>query len=215
MLDNATGALTVSLGDSDLESIGVMKMKMKLAKSFDDAGDPDAHAAASATQDDLDRMTQADVLVGAPRARKDKAGHSETARKTVPHRPALCLICGELVCFGSECCSSVGLPGRFPGGADRDKVFECFSHAHQYHGGTGIYVVLKSSMVFVIRNMHCCYWGSPYLDAYGEEDQDLRRGRPLHLNAERYEQLQVLHSTHGFDHDSRVASAWHPGAHRY
>ena len=141
--------------------------------------------------------------------------HKCRACNLVPHRPALCLICGELVCFGSECCSSVGVPGRLPGGADRDKVFECFSHARQYHGGTGIYVVLKSSMVFVIRNMHCCYWGSPYLDAYGEEDQDLRRGRPLHLNAERYEQLQVLHSTHGFDHDSRVASAWHPGAHRY
>jgi hypothetical protein len=34
----------------------------------------------------------------------------------------------------------------------------------------------------VIREMHWCLWGSPYLDAYGEEDQDLRRGRPLYLN---------------------------------
>jgi len=36
--------------------------------------------------------------------------------------------------------------------------------------------------VLVIREQHVCQWGSPYLDAYGEEDQDLRRGRPLYLN---------------------------------
>jgi len=126
----------------------------------------------------------------------------------VPHRPALCLICGELVCFASECCC-IG------GGAAGDKFYECFHHADQCHAGTGTYVILKSSMVLVIREQHVCQWGSPYLDAYGEEDQDLRRGRPLYLNRERYQQLQLLHSTHGFDHNSRVASNWQAGAQRY
>ena len=41
---------------------------------------------------------------------------------------------------------------------------------------------LYGGQVLVIREMHWCQWGSPYLDAYGEEDQDLRRGRPLYLN---------------------------------
>ncbi len=126
----------------------------------------------------------------------------------------------------------------------------------------------------MMRETHWCIWGSPYLDAYGEEDPELKRGRPLSLNRslplslslpsflsslfslrpypkaapggstqkrqrrgggvvgaggrveevlrgcgwgsrERYQQLQVLHSTHGFDHNSRVAASWHPGAHRY
>ena len=41
---------------------------------------------------------------------------------------------------------------------------------------------LYGGQVLVIRERHWCQWGSPYLDAYGEEDQDLRRGRPLYLN---------------------------------
>lgn len=76
-------------------------------------------------------------------------------------------------------------------------------------------MLLKTSMVLLIRETHWCIWGSPYLDAYGEEDPELKRGRPLHLNRERYHQLQLLYSTLGFDHNSRVANSWLAGAQRY
>lgn len=131
--------------------------------------------------------------------------------REVPHRPALCLICGELVCFASECCRRV----RVPGASDSGIVCECFSHAVECGAGTGIFMLLKTSMVLLIRESHWCIWGSPYLDAYGEEDAELKRGRPLHLNRERYQQLQLLHSTVGFDHNSRVANSWLTGAQRY
>jgi hypothetical protein len=77
----------------------------------------------------------------------------------VPHRPALCLICGELVCFASDCCaqsSSGGGGGHGLGGGAGEQLFECFSHADKCHAGTGTYVILKSSMVLVIREMHWC-----------------------------------------------------------
>jgi hypothetical protein len=35
-------------------------------------------------------------------------------------------------------------------------------------------------------------WPSPYLDAYGEEDIDLRRGKPLFLCQERYASLTAM-----------------------
>ncbi len=36
--------------------------------------------------------------------------------------------------------------------------------------------------VLLIRETRWGIWGSPYLDAYGEEDPELKRGRPLYLN---------------------------------
>jgi len=130
---------------------------------------------------------------------------------SVPLRPALCLACGALCCFASECCRAVNVPGAVVQG----EVCECFAHAARCGAGTAALLLLKTSMVLLLRETHWCIWGSPYLDAYGEEDPELKRGRPLRLNRERYAQLQVLHSTHGLDHYSRVASSWHVGAHRY
>lgn len=56
----------------------------------------------------------------------------------------------------------------------------------------------------LIRGDRIAQWGSPYLDEHGEEDIDLRRGKPLHLNAARYAQLRRLWVTQGIEHDSHV-----------
>jgi hypothetical protein len=55
-----------------------------------------------------------------------------------------------------------------------------------------------------MRGDRIAQWGSPYLDEHGEEDIDLRRGKPLHLNAARYAQLRRLWVTQGIEHDSHV-----------
>ena len=49
-----------------------------------------------------------------------------------------------------------------------------------------------------------CVWGSPYLDAHGEEDQYLRRGKALMLDAGRLEQLRAMMALHNMPKDSRA-----------
>lgn len=40
--------------------------------------------------------------------------------------------------------------------------------------GTGIFLIVLSSVIFIIRAERVCIWGSVYLDCFGEEDRDLR-----------------------------------------
>jgi hypothetical protein len=47
-----------------------------------------------------------------------------------------------------------------------------------------------------VRESRSAYWGSLYLDEYGEEDANLRRGRPLFLNEHRFKALKALHVQH-------------------
>lgn len=44
---------------------------------------------------------------------------------------------------------------------------------------------------------------SPYLDSHGEEDVNLKRGRPLYLSILRYGEIQRLWAASAFDYDSR------------
>jgi E3 ubiquitin-protein ligase UBR3 len=81
-------------------------------------------------------------------------------------------------------------------------------HAKRCGGDTGIFLVLKTSMVLLLRGDRKCIWGSPYLDAFGEEDGELKRGKPLFLNSSRYQTLNTLWLTHRFDHDTRIQNAW-------
>ena len=78
------------------------------------------------------------------------------------------------------------------------------SHAELCGSGIGIFLILKKTTVEVLRNDRSSSWGSPYLDAHGEEDRDLSRGKPLFLNKERFRSLEHLWLTHGFDQDSRM-----------
>lgn len=41
-------------------------------------------------------------------------------------------------------------------------------------GGTGIFLVVPSTYIIVVRGRRACLWGSLYLDDYFEEDRDLR-----------------------------------------
>jgi hypothetical protein len=101
--------------------------------------------------------------------------------ESATNQNALCLLCGQVVC--SDAC--VG------------------SHAEE-HADVGMYLVVHTTGVLLLRGDRVCNWGSPYLDEHGEEDIELRRGKPLHLNAARYAQLRRLWVTQGIEHDSHV-----------
>ncbi|XP_078537716.1 E3 ubiquitin-protein ligase UBR3 isoform X2 [Lissotriton helveticus] len=105
----------------------------------------------------------------------------------VPKDPALCLVCGTFVCLKGLCCK-------------QQSYCECVLHSQNCGAGTGIFLLINASVIIIIRGHRFCLWGSVYLDTHGEEDRDLRRGKPLYICKERYNVLEQQWVTHTFDH---------------
>ncbi|DBA01977.1 TPA: hypothetical protein N0F65_006710 [Lagenidium giganteum] len=99
--------------------------------------------------------------------------------------PAICLICDEVLCAGTDCC-------RRPS----DGVGSCTLHAIACGHGVGMFFLMRSSSVLLVFGPRSSYFGSPYLDMFGEEDINLRRGRPLFLNSKRMKALLTLYANH-------------------
>jgi len=122
---------------------------------------------------------------------------------TVPLEPAICLLCGGLVCAGMECCQGANMHG------------ECTQHSISCGAGCAPFLMVKQCLVLIMRpalaqgNSSGCRYCAPYLDSYGEEDPGLKRGRPLRLSVERYSRLQQLWATHRLR--AEVARSSHRG----
>ncbi|KAL5716697.1 RING-type E3 ubiquitin transferase [Ranunculus cassubicifolius] len=103
--------------------------------------------------------------------------------------PALCLLCGKL-CSPSwkACCRESG----------------CHSHAMSCGAGIGIFLLIRKTTILLQRSARHSPWPSPYLDAFGEEDIDMNRGKPLYLNEKRYAALTKMVASHGLDQSSEV-----------
>uniref|UniRef100_A0A4W3I964 E3 ubiquitin-protein ligase n=1 Tax=Callorhinchus milii TaxID=7868 RepID=A0A4W3I964_CALMI len=116
----------------------------------------------------------------------------------VPKDPALCLVCGTFVCLKGHCCK-------------QQSYCECVLHSQNCGAGTGIFLLINASVIIIIRGHRFCLWGSLYLDAHGEEDRDLRRGKPLYLCKERYKVLEQQWIAHTFDHINKRWSLHYNG----
>jgi len=121
-----------------------------------------------------------------------------TVCQKVPKDPTLCLLCGVMVCLREGCC-------RAPQG---DQMHEAVRHSVDCGAGTAPFLAVNSATIVVIRGKRACIWGSIYLDAFGEEDRELKRGKPLFLNMERYQLLETQWLSHRFDHTNRKW-IWH------
>ncbi|XP_067935363.1 E3 ubiquitin-protein ligase UBR3-like [Watersipora subatra] len=109
--------------------------------------------------------------------------------KRPPVSPSICLICGAFVCFKEVCCvSQSGV-----------------AHSKACGSGTSVVLDINASIVAIIRGKRATLWGSVYLDEHGEEDRDLKRGRPLYLCKERYQMLEQQWLSHNFDY---VCKRW-------
>ncbi|KAK3103122.1 hypothetical protein FSP39_016629 [Pinctada imbricata] len=113
----------------------------------------------------------------------------------VPKDPALCLVCAQYLCFRQQCCL-------------QQNVNECVQHSIQCGAGTGMYLLVNSSIVVVVRGPRATLWGSVYLDEHGEEDRDLKRGKPLYLSKQRYNLLYQQWISHSFDRSCK-RWIWH------
>jgi E3 ubiquitin-protein ligase UBR3 len=54
------------------------------------------------------------------------------------------------------------------------KMFFLFQHSICCGAGTGLFLIVNSSVIVVVRGARATLWGSVYLDEYGEEDRDLK-----------------------------------------
>lgn len=102
--------------------------------------------------------------------------------------PTLCLVCGTLLCSQSYCCQTE---------LDGDDVGACTAHTYTCGSGVGIFLrVRECQVLFLAGKTKGCFYSPPYLDDYGETDQGLRRGNPLHLCKERFRKIQKLWHQH-------------------
>ncbi|KAI8124337.1 E3 ubiquitin-protein ligase UBR3 [Lucilia cuprina] len=90
----------------------------------------------------------------------------------VPKESSHCLLCGTIVCLKQNCCAE-------------NECCEAVRHTITCGGGIGIFLVVTSTYIIVIRGRRACLWGSLYLDDFDEEDRDLKRGKPLYLSRDR------------------------------
>ncbi|XP_035982677.1 E3 ubiquitin-protein ligase UBR2 isoform X3 [Fundulus heteroclitus] len=103
--------------------------------------------------------------------------------------PTLCLVCGCMLCSQSYCCQTE---------VDGEDVGACTAHTFTCGAGVGLFLrVRESQVLFVAGKTKGCFYPPPYLDDYGETDQGLKRGNPLHLCSERYRKIERLWRQHG------------------
>ncbi|XP_023311445.1 E3 ubiquitin-protein ligase Ubr3 isoform X2 [Anoplophora glabripennis] len=110
---------------------------------------------------------------------------------SVAQETSICLLCGTIVCLKQNCCK-------------QQNVCEAVAHAAECGAGTGVFLVVTSTYIIVIRGHRACLWGSLYLDDFEEEDRDLKRGKPLYLSKDRYQLLEQQWLAHRFDHTKKT-----------
>ncbi|KAG8196917.1 hypothetical protein JTE90_027621 [Oedothorax gibbosus] len=102
--------------------------------------------------------------------------------------PTMCLVCGDVLCSQSYCCQ-IELKGSMVGA--------CTHHAFYCGSGVGIFLRIRDCKILLLSDKNKgCFTAPPYVDEYGETDQGLYRGNPLHLCRERYEELHELWLSH-------------------
>jgi len=113
----------------------------------------------------------------------------------VPKDPSVCLMCGTMVCMRENCCKKQVNANQ--------AMCETVMHSQDCGGGTGIFLSVNSSTIIVVRGKRACVWGSVFLDIFGEEDKELKRGKPLFLHEKRYQLLEHQWVSHKFDHTNK------------
>lgn len=129
--------------------------------------------------------------------------------KDESRNPTMCLVCGEILCSQTYCCQKE---------LDNVQVGACTYHMHTCGAGIGIFLRIRDAEILLLGPNKGCLISAPYLDDYGETDQGLRRGNPLHLCRERYKKLHLLWLSHGIHEEivrrtesgqNLYATQWH------
>jgi len=114
---------------------------------------------------------------------RDESLPPEETDDAVNAETAICLVTGAVMRSGAP---------RRPTMRARKQHGACTVHARQIGSGIGIFFLVQKCTVLLMHNNKSAYSPSIYVDAHGEEDPSLKRGRPLFLNEERYRALELL-----------------------
>ncbi|TDL22308.1 hypothetical protein BD410DRAFT_256866 [Rickenella mellea] len=107
--------------------------------------------------------------------------------KTVPVDAAICLICGTVCCMQSHCCKD---------SEPRDRG-ECNMHMRECGGAIGVYFLVKRCSLLYLYAGNGAFVQAPYLDAHGEIDILMRRGRRQYLHNARWDEVRKTWLNHG------------------
>ncbi len=89
-------------------------------------------------------------------------------------------MCGALVCLRENCCKEENIHEAVQVQIPIKQTIVNFSNLYYFQhsidcgAGTAIFLAINSSTIIVIRGKRACLWGSVYLDAFGEEDRELK-----------------------------------------
>ncbi|VVC24842.1 Zinc finger, UBR-type,Zinc finger, RING/FYVE/PHD-type,Winged helix-turn-helix DNA-binding domain,Ribosomal [Cinara cedri] len=116
--------------------------------------------------------------------------------------PTMCLVCGAMLCSQSYCCQTE---------IKHATVGACSGHAYTCGCGVGIFLRVRECEVLLLATLNKgSFILPPYIDEYGETDQGLKRGNPLHLCKDQYRKLQILWLGHGLHEEiSRYLDSTH------
>jgi E3 ubiquitin-protein ligase UBR2 len=94
-----------------------------------------------------------------------------------------------MLCSQSYCCQT---------DLDGSMVGACTYHTHVCGAGVGIFLRVRDCKILLLAGKSKgCYMSPPFIDEYGETDQGLLRGNPLHLCEAAYKELHRLWLRHG------------------
>ncbi|CAD7969350.1 unnamed protein product [Amoebophrya sp. A25] len=146
----------------------------------------------------------APVIGGAgPGASSSSASSSSTSNQ--PKVSFLCLFSGRHLCAGGGGMfqEMYGL-GHHASAGNPNCPNSFTKHAPKCAAGLSVLMNLLSGLVHIQKDDKICVWGAIYLDAYGEEDRYLTRGKPLYLSQARLGQLTAAIAAHSFDSDTKL-----------
>jgi len=110
---------------------------------------------------------------------------------TLPKMGGICLVCGRICCIAHRCCYV-------------NELGECYQHSLECGG---VFLMPKTSFTLVLRQDRRSLWNSIYVDERGEDDPNLRRGKPLFLDQERLSMLENMWIKQSYDEDPKITGA--------
>lgn len=91
----------------------------------------------------------------------------------------LCLLCADILCFGSNCCQ-------------RNKMDEIIYHAQVCSKGTGVFLYFHTNKILLVDDIRCQTYPSPYVNSRGEDvDMSTRVFEVLNLNRAKVQKLKA------------------------
>ncbi|CAN8099791.1 unnamed protein product [Discula destructiva] len=112
--------------------------------------------------------------------------------------PIICLLCGEVFCGQSICCTVEDESVRSRGGGGGGKIGGAQQHMRKCQGSMGIFILIRKCAVFYLHRLSGSFSLAPYIDTYGETDMGLRHSRQLFLSQKRYDSmLRTMWLAHG------------------